>query len=178
MSKINSRVNPTENARPHMTRNECLIFERSTPGKTGAQMPPLDVPDADPRAVLGDEFIRADIDGFPEVSELDVVRHFTRLSTWNYSIDAGVYPLGSCTMKYNPRLNEAVSRLPGLGTDHPYTPEHLAQGCLKMLAATQRCLAEITGMDAVSLQPAAGAQGELTGLLIIRACLGERGATF
>jgi len=158
-----------------MTRNERLIFERSTPGKTGAELAPLDVPAAPAAQVLGEEFHRADIDGFPEVSELEVMRHFTRLSTWNYSIDAGVYPLGSCTMKYNPRLNEAVARFGGLGTDHPYTPETLAQGCLKVLAETQRCLAEITGMDAVSLQPAAGAQGELTGLLLIRACLSERG---
>jgi len=164
-----------KDARPHMTRNESLIFERSTPGKTGAELPPLDVAAASPADALGEEFLRADIEGFPEVSELDVVRHFTRLSTWNYSIDAGVYPLGSCTMKYNPRLNEAVARFRGLGTDHPYTPEHLVQGCLKVLAETQRALLEITGMDAVSLQPAAGAQGELTGLLMMRACLRERG---
>src|SRR5579863_8082221 len=168
-------------ARPHMTRNEGLIFERSTPGKTGAELPPLDVPPVAPQEALGSEFLRAEpdgpdgIEGFPEVSELDVIRHFTRLSTWNYSIDAGVYPLGSCTMKYNPRINETVARLEGLGTDHPYTPESLTQGCLRIFAETQRVLLEITGMDAISLQPAAGAQGELTGLLMIRACLLERG---
>jgi glycine dehydrogenase subunit 2 len=158
-----------------MTRNEGLIFERSTPGKTGAELPPLDVPARGAEQTLGEEFYRRDLEGFPEISELDVIRHFTRLSTWNYSIDVGVYPLGSCTMKYNPRLNEAVARFAGLGTDHPYTPEHLTQGCLKILADTQRALLEITGMDAISLQPAAGAQGELTGLLLIRACLRERG---
>jgi glycine cleavage system P protein (glycine dehydrogenase) subunit 2 len=158
-----------------MTRNEGLIFERSRAGKTGAELAPLDVPAASAAVALGEDFYRADIEGFPEVSELEVMRHFTRLSTWNYSIDAGVYPLGSCTMKYNPRLNEAVARFPGLGSDHPYIPEALAQGCLKVLAQTARCLAEITGMDAISLQPAAGAQGELTGLLLIRACLRERG---
>jgi glycine dehydrogenase subunit 2 len=158
-----------------MTRNEGLIFERSTPGKTGAELPPLDVPACGAEQTLGEEFYRRDLEGFPEISELDVIRHFTRLSTWNYSIDVGVYPLGSCTMKYNPRLNEAVARFAGLGTDHPYTPEHLTQGCLKILADTQRALLEITGMDAISLQPAAGAQGELTGLLLIRACLRERG---
>ena len=157
-----------------MTRNESVIFDRSSPGKTGAELPPLDVPSVEPEKALRD-FYRADIEDFPEVSELDVLRHFTRLSTWNYSIDLGVYPLGSCTMKYNPRLNEAVSRFKGLGTEHPYTPEHLAQGCLKVLAETQRALLEITGMDAISLQPAAGAQGELTGLLMIRAYLEERG---
>ncbi|HEV2383082.1 MAG TPA: aminomethyl-transferring glycine dehydrogenase subunit GcvPB [Terriglobia bacterium] len=169
---MNDRI---QSARPHMTRNEDLIFERSTPGKGGADMPPLDVTPVPPREALGNEFFRDDIEGFPEVSELDVVRHFTRLSTWNYSIDAGVYPLGSCTMKYNPRLNEAVARFKGLGSDHPYTPEHLAQGCLRVLAETMRALEEITGMDAVSLQPAAGAQGELTGLLMIRSCLRDRG---
>jgi glycine cleavage system P protein (glycine dehydrogenase) subunit 2 len=163
-----------QHARPHMTRNESVIFERSSPGKTGADLPRLDVVAVQPEKALGD-FYRTDIEGFPEVSELDVIRHFTRLSTWNYSIDAGVYPLGSCTMKYNPRLNETVSRLHGLGTEHPYTPEDLAQGCLKVLADIQRALLEITGMDAISLQPAAGAQGELTGLLMIRACLEERG---
>jgi len=163
-----------KNATPHMTRNEDLIFERSMPGKTGAELRPLDVPAQSSEGFLG-EFYRRDIEGFPEISELDVMRHFTRLSTWNYSIDAGVYPLGSCTMKYNPRLNEMVARFAGLGTDHPYTPEDLSQGCLKVLADTERALLAITGMDAVSLQPAAGAQGELTGLLMIRACLRERG---
>ncbi len=167
-------TNRIKNATPHMTRNEDLIFERSKPGKTGAELRPLDVPARSAERTLGDLY-RRDIEGFPEISELDVMRHFTRLSTWNYSIDAGVYPLGSCTMKYNPRLNETVARFAGLGTDHPYTPEQLSQGCLKVLADTQRALLEITGMDAISLQPAAGAQGELTGLLMIRACLRERG---
>ncbi|HME01180.1 MAG TPA: aminomethyl-transferring glycine dehydrogenase subunit GcvPB [Terriglobia bacterium] len=167
--------NRIKNARPHMTRNEGLIFERSSPGKSGAELPPLDVPAVPLEEALGDEFLRAEVEGFPEVSEVDVIRHFTRLSTWNYSIDAGLYPLGSCTMKYNPRLNEAVARLEGPATDHPYTPESLAQGCLKILGETARCLVEITGMDAVSLQPAAGAQGELTGLLMIRAYLEDQG---
>ncbi|HLW80051.1 MAG TPA: aminomethyl-transferring glycine dehydrogenase subunit GcvPB, partial [Terriglobia bacterium] len=164
-----------KHARPHMTRNEDLIFDRTSAGKSGAELPPLDVPAVAPEQVLGARFIREGIEGFPEVSELDVLRHFTRLSTWNYGIDTGVYPLGSCTMKYNPRINEAVAALPGLATDHPYTPESLAQGCLKILAETARCLAEITGLDAVSLEPAAGAQGELTGLLMIRAYLDETG---
>ena len=167
--------NRIKNARPHVTRNEGLIFERSSPGKSGAELPPLDVPAVSLEDALGNEFLRAEVEGFPEVSEVDVIRHFTRLSTWNYSIDAGLYPLGSCTMKYNPRLNEAVARLDGPATDHPYTPESLAQGCLRILGETARCLVEITGMDAVSLQPAAGAQGELTGLLMIRAYLEEHG---
>ncbi len=162
-------------ARTHMTRNEGLIFERSSPGKSGVDLTPLDVPAVDASGVLGSHFFRPDIEGFPEVSELEVIRHFTRLSTWNYGIDTGLYPLGSCTMKYNPRINEVVARLDGLGTDHPYAPQKLVQGCLRVLWETARCLIEITGMDAISLQPAAGAQGELTGLLMIRACLEERG---
>ncbi len=163
------------NARPHVTRNEALIFERSASGKSGVDLPALDVPPVQAERALGEDFCRRDVEGFPEISELEVIRHFTRLSTWNYGVDTGLYPLGSCTMKYNPRVNEVVARLEGLATDHPYAPEALAQGCLKVLHETARCLAEITGMDAVTLQPAAGAQGELTGILMIRACLAERG---
>jgi glycine dehydrogenase subunit 2 len=162
-------------ARPHVSRNEKLIFESSTPGKSGVDLPPLDVPPISSEEVLGTEFSRSTVEGFPEVSELEVVRHFTRLSSWNYGVDTGLYPLGSCTMKYNPRINEEVARLEGLATDHPYAPEALVQGCLKVLHETARCLEEITGMDAVTLQPAAGAQGEVTGILMIRACLSERG---
>ncbi len=166
--------NRIQTARPHVNRNEKLIFEHSSPGKCGVDLPPLDVPPVSAAEALG-EVYRADIEGFPEVSELEVVRHFTRLSTWNYGVDTGLYPLGSCTMKYNPRINEVVARLEGLATDHPYAPEFLAQGCLEVLHQTARCLAEITGMDAVSLQPAAGAQGELTGILMIRAWLEQQG---
>jgi glycine dehydrogenase subunit 2 len=162
-------------ARPHVTRNERLIFERSTPGKSGVDFPPLDVPSVSVEELLGAELSRSEVEGFPEVSELEVIRHFTRLSTWNYGVDTGLYPLGSCTMKYNPRINEEVARLEGLATDHPYAPEALVQGCLGVLHETARCLEEITGMDAVTLQPAAGAQGELTGILMMRACLTERG---
>ena len=115
------------------------------------------------------------MDGFPEVSEIEVIRHFTRLSTWNYAIDLGMYPLGSCTMKYNPRVNEFVARLDGLSTEHPYQPPELSQGCLRILQLLEKCLLEITGMDAITLQPAAGAQGELTGLLLIRAYLEKQG---
>jgi len=167
--------NRIREARPHMTRNEGLIFERSSAGKCGADLPPLDVPALPAEEVLGADLTRTEIAGFPEVSELEVVRHFTRLSTWNYGVDTGLYPLGSCTMKYNPRINEAVARLEGLATDHPFAPESLVQGCLKVLFETARCLKEITGMDALSLQPAAGAQGELTGILMIRAWQAERG---
>ena len=167
--------NRIREARPHVTRNERLIFERSSTGKAGAELTPLDVPAISPAEVLGAELARTEIEGFPEVSELEVIRHFTRLSTWNYSVDVGLYPLGSCTMKYNARINEAVARLDGLATEHPYTPQSLAQGCLRILYETARCLREITGMDTVSLQPAAGAQGELTGILMIHAFLAGRG---
>ena len=167
--------NRIREARPHVTRNEALIFERSSPGKLGAELPRLDVPAVSASEILGAELARLEVAGFPEVSELEVIRHFTRLSTWNYGVDTGLYPLGSCTMKYNPRINEVAARLEGLATDHPYAPEALVQGCLRVLHETARCLAEITGMDAVSLQPAAGAQGELTGILMIRACLRDRG---
>ncbi len=155
--------------RRHQTQDEALLFERSSPGKVGYQLPPLDVPQVDASEVLGAENIRPEIEGFPEVSEVEVVRHFTRLSTWNYAIDLGLYPLGSCTMKYNPRLNEAVARIEGIIDAHPYQPEALAQGMLHIQQTLENYLAEITGMDAVTLQPAAGAHGELTGLLLVRA---------
>jgi glycine dehydrogenase subunit 2 len=153
----------------HTSRNEHLIFEKSSPGKRAFDLPPLDVPAADPKRALG-EFHRGEgVQGFPEVSEIEVIRHFTRLSTWNYAIDLGMYPLGSCTMKYNPRVNEFVARLAGLATEHPYQPQELSQGCLRILSLLEKCLLEITGMEAITLQPAAGAQGELTGLLLVRA---------
>ena len=105
----------------------------------------------------------------PELSEIEIIRHFTRLSTWNYAIDLGMYPLGSCTMKYNPRVNEFVARIEGLAEAHPYRPEALAQGILEIFDLLQRCLLDITGMDAITLQPAAGAHGEFTGILLTRA---------
>ena len=161
--------------RPHLSQNEPLLFERSSPGKIGYQLPELDVPPVDAQVVLGTENVRASIEGFPEVSEVEAIRHFTRLSTWNYAIDHGMYPLGSCTMKYNPRVNELVARLDGLAWAHPYQPEALAQGAMEVVARLEAALAEITGMDAVTLQPAAGAHGELTGILLIRALLAKRG---
>ena len=142
--------------RPHINQNEPLLFERSSPGKRGYQLPPLDVPAVDPAAALGAQNTRAEIEDFPEVSEVEAIRHFTRLSTWNYAIDLGLYPLGSCTMKYNPRVNEQVARIEGLAWAHPYQPESLSQGIMEVMAALEQMLAEITGMDAVTLQPAAG----------------------
>ncbi len=139
------------------------------------EIPPLDVPAVDPATALGAEFVREGVSDFPEVSEIEVIRHFTRLSSWNYAIDLGMYPLGSCTMKYNPRVNEFVARLEGLAGEHPQQPAEVSQGCLRILFDLQKCLLEITGMDAATLQPAAGAQGELTGLLMIRAYLESQG---
>jgi len=159
----------------HTNQNEALIFAKSAKGKRGVEFPPLDVPAINPQAVLGAAHARQEISGFPEVSEIEVIRHFTRLSTWNYAIDLGMYPLGSCTMKYNPRVNEFVARLDGIATEHPFQPQGLSQGCLKILQLLEECLLEITGMDSVTLQPAAGAQGELTGLLLIRGYLQSRG---
>jgi glycine dehydrogenase subunit 2 len=159
----------------HLSQNEALLFERSSPGKKAYQLPDLDVPDVDAAEALGAENVRAEIEGFPEVSEVEAIRHFTRISTWNYAIDHGMYPLGSCTMKYNPRINELVARIEGLAWAHPYQPESLAQGCMEVMVRLEAALAEITGMDAVTLQPCAGAQGELTGILLIRALLEKRG---
>jgi len=161
--------------RSHPSQNEALLFERSSPGNGAWQLPELDVPAVDASVALGAGNVRAEIPGFPEVSEVEAIRHFTRLSTWNYAIDHGMYPLGSCTMKYNPRINELVARIEGLAWAHPYQPEALAQGAMEVMARLEAALAEITGMDAVTLQPSAGAQGELTGILLIRALLEKRG---
>ena len=158
----------SKKATRHVNQNEGLIFEHSSEGKRAFDLPCLDVPAVDPKTVLGEHHRTYGTEGFPEVSEIEVLRHYTRLSTWNYAIDLGMYPLGSCTMKYNPRVNEFVARLSGIATEHPYQPQELSQGCLKILHLLEKCLLEITGMDAITLQPAAGAQGELTGLLLIR----------
>src|ERR1700760_3379698 len=152
----------------HLTQNEALVFEKSSPGKKAYKMPPLDVPVVDPQSLLG-EAARGDLGLMPELSEIEIIRHFTRLSTWNYAIDLGMYPLGSCTMKYNPRVNEFVSRLEGIAEAHPYQPESLSQGALGVLRTLEKALIEITGMDTITLQPAAGAHGEFTGILLTRA---------
>jgi glycine dehydrogenase subunit 2 len=161
--------------RSHLTQNESLLFEISSPGKRGYQLPDLDVPAVDPAEALGSENVRSEIEGFPEVSEVEAIRHYTRLSTWNYAIDLGLYPLGSCTMKYNPRINEVVARLEGLAWAHPYQPEALSQGAMQVMSILESALLEITGMDAVTLQPAAGAHGEFTGILLIRALHESKG---
>jgi glycine dehydrogenase subunit 2 len=162
------RTNTLGKVRPHQTQNEALLFEKSSPGKRAYKLAPLDVPAVDAASLLG-ETHRKVAGELPELSEIEIVRHFTRLSTWNYAIDLGMYPLGSCTMKYNPRVNEWVARIEGLADAHPYRPDSLAQGILEIIDNLQRCLLEITGMDAITLQPAAGAHGEFTGILLVRA---------
>lgn len=159
----------------HPSQNEALIFERSQPGRIGYRLPPLDVDEQALDKIIPPEFQREDdLAGVPEVSEVDVIRHFTRMSTWNYSIDLGMYPLGSCTMKYNSRLNERVARIAGFANLHPLTVEQDAQGALQVIYELQQWLAEITGLPGISLQPAAGAHGEMTGVMIIRAFIDAR----
>jgi glycine dehydrogenase subunit 2 len=164
----NSGPRTTGKVRPHQTQNEALVFEKSSPGKRAYKLPPLDVPAVDAAELLQNAH-RTKRAELPELSEIEIIRHFTRLSTWNYAIDLGMYPLGSCTMKYNPRVNEFVSRIEGLAEAHPYRPDSLAQGALEIIDLLQRCLLDITGMDAITLQPAAGAHGEFTGILLTRA---------
>lgn len=150
---------------------EGVLFERSAEGRTGVELPPLDVPEADlPPA----EFVRDELP-LPQVSELDVVRHFTRLSQYNFAVDLGFYPLGSCTMKYNPKINDAIANWPAFSHLHPYQDESTVQGALRLMYELQEWLAEIAGLPAVTLQPSAGAHGELTGALIIHAYHAKQG---
>ena len=142
---------------------EPLIYELSSPGREGVKPPKLDVPPSE----LPAELIRDDLP-LPEVSEIDVVRHFLHLSQLNYAIDKGMYPLGSCTMKYNPKVNEVAARLPGFVGLHPYQRKELVQGALYLMYHLQEHLKKISGFPGMTLQPAAGAQGELTGVLIMR----------
>jgi glycine dehydrogenase subunit 2 len=147
---------------------EPVIFERGSPGRSGGSFAALDVPEIDPVAHYG-VIARKEPAGLPEVSEPEAFRHFVRLSQWNFCIDSQLYPLGSCTMKYNPKINEWAARIPGFLKLHPQTPDALAQGSLEVMWRLQEALCEVSGMDACSLQPAAGAQGELTGLMMMRA---------
>ena len=151
---------------------EPTIYEISAAGRCGVQLPDVDVPEAE----LPKDLLRDDLD-LPEVSELQVIRHFTNLSLKNYAIDKGFYPLGSCTMKYNPRLNEDVARLPGFAHLHPLTDEEGTQGALSLMYELQGWLAEISGFQKVSLVLAAGAQGEFAGILMIRNYHLDRGDT-
>jgi glycine dehydrogenase subunit 2 len=145
-------------------RQEPLIYDLSSPGRSGFSLPEADVPITElPLDLLRDEL------GLPEITQLDAVRHFQNLSQLNHSIDSGFYPLGSCTMKYNPRVNEDAARIPGFLHTHPLQDANTVQGNLALMYELQECLKEIGGFAAVSLQPAAGAHGELTGILMMRA---------
>jgi glycine dehydrogenase subunit 2 len=153
-----------------MTEADRLtIFERSRPGRRASSLPALDVPEPGPGDTPGPDLLRKDPVRLPEVSELDLMRHYTHLSTLNFGVDSGTYPLGSCTMKYNPKVNEWACRLEGFAGLHPYQPERLVQGALQLMWELGEALSEIAGLSRATLQPAAGAHGELAGLLIMRA---------
>ncbi|MBC1456398.1 aminomethyl-transferring glycine dehydrogenase subunit GcvPB [Listeria newyorkensis] len=146
-----------------------LVFERSVPGRIGYSLPERDVPEVDLQSLFGVAYVRETPPALPELSELELMRHYTTLSNHNFGVDSGFYPLGSCTMKYNPKINEKVARFPGFANIHPHQPEESVQGAMEMLYDLQESLVEITGMDEVTLQPAAGAHGEWTALMLIRA---------
>jgi glycine dehydrogenase subunit 2 len=152
-----------------------VIFEKSVEGRRGVTLPASDVPLPDLEQILPEKYIRRSPTNLPEVSESDVVRHYTQLSTLNYGLDTGFYPLGSCTMKYNPKIHEWAANLPGFAALHPLQPASTVQGILELLHTLEDELAEIAGMDRVTLQPAAGAHGELTGILMIKKYLEHRG---
>ena len=149
--------------------NQPLIFEITQEGRIGYSLPELDVPELNLSDLLPAGMIRQEAAELPEVSELDIMRHYTALSNRNHGVDSGFYPLGSCTMKYNPKINESVARLPGFANIHPLQDESTVPGALEMMYDLQEHLVEITGMDEVTLQPAAGAHGEWTALMMIRA---------
>ena len=149
--------------------NQPLIFEITREGRVGYSLPELDVPEVDLSTILPEGLIRKEEAELPEVSELDIMRHYTALSNRNHGVDTGFYPLGSCTMKYNPKINESVARFPGFANIHPLQEEETVQGAMELMYDLQQSLVEITGMDEVTLQPAAGAHGEWTALMMIRA---------
>lgn len=149
--------------------DQPLIFELSSPGRIGYSLPEVDIPEVDLAELLPEEYVREAEAELPEVSELDIMRHYTALSNRNHGVDSGFYPLGSCTMKYNPKINENVARFNGFAHIHPLQDESSVQGALELMYDLQEHLIEITGMDEVTLQPAAGAHGEWTGLMMIRA---------
>jgi len=156
-------------------QNEGLLFDQSRPGRIGVQLPPVGVDEVPLEEILPAELVREDVPGMPELSEVDVIRHFTRISRRNYSVDLGLYPLGSCTMKYNPRINEEVVRYPGFLESHPLQPASTVQGNLALLWALEQALITLTGLPRVSLHPAAGAQGEMVGILLAKEALKRRG---
>lgn len=156
-------------------RHEGLLFERSRPGRIGVTLPAAGVDEEPLEELLPEGLLRGELAGMPELSEVDVLRHFTRISRKNYALDLGLYPLGSCTMKYNPRINEEMARLPGLAGTHPLQPDATVQGNLALFWAVEQALIALTGLSRVSLHPAAGAHGEFAGILMARAALDKRG---
>ena len=170
--EVEEKARPASDAQHPEPRHEPLVFERSGPGKIGYSLPPLDVPDV---LAIPVERLRAEIEGETEITEVEVARHFTRLSRLNFSIDEAMYPLGSCTMKHNPRTNEEVARLPGFAASHPLAPEEAVQGALELAWRLEQALIELTGLARVTLQPSAGAQGELAGILMVRRALEKAG---
>lgn len=158
-----------------LDRYDKIIFEISRPGRTGYNLPDLDVDDLKLDSVIPSDYLNNEELDLPELSEVDVVRHYTNLSMKNYGLDTGMYPLGSCTMKYNPKINEEMAGLEGFRDLHPYQGDGCTQGALKLMYDLANDLAEISGMDGATLQPAAGAHGELTGVLLIRAYHEARG---
>jgi glycine dehydrogenase subunit 2 len=170
------RVNLLTNKLGHLiSPEEATLFDLSSSGREGYSLPSLDIPAVKVDQVLPKEEIRSEITDFPELSENEVVRHFTRLSQKNYNIDTGFYPLGSCTMKYNPKINEEVARIPELSSEHPFWPEEFLQPALAIQFQLQELLSIVSGFDAFTLQPNAGAQGEYTGLKMIRAYHRKKG---
>lgn len=160
-----------------MRKYDNLIFELSKPGRIGSRLPDNDVDETPVEDLIPEEFLNDEELDLPEVNEVDIIRHYTNLSNKNYGVDTGFYPLGSCTMKYNPKINEDMASLTGFTKVHPHQPEETVQGALKLMYELEEALAEITGMDRVTLQPAAGAHGELTGLMLIKAYHENRGDT-
>ncbi len=156
---------------------DTLIFERSREGRRGFRVPDLDVPAVDPKNMVGPQFLRVKETSLPEVSEVDVIRHYTRLSKKNYCIDLGFYPLGSCTMKYNPKINEETASMPGFSRLHPLQPQHTVQGILELMYELTQGLCEVTGMSWGTLQPFAGAHGEFTGMKFFKSYFKKRGET-
>jgi glycine dehydrogenase subunit 2 len=166
----------TDPRRPRISwEHEALLFERSRPGRIGVTLAAPEEGSPATADLLPADLLRDEIPGMPELSEVDVVRHFTRISRKNYALDLGLYPLGSCTMKYNPRANEEMVRLPGFAVSHPMQPDSTVQGNLELLWQLERALIDLTGLSRVSLQPAAGAQGEFAGILMVKAALEARG---
>lgn len=156
---------------------EKLIFEKSQAGRRAATVPRAGVPERPVKELLPAAYVRSQAPALPEVSELEIMRHFVKLSNLNHAIDKGFYPLGSCTMKYNPKINDALAALEGFRELHPLQPEDQVQGALQLIYELQEAIAKIVGLQAVTLQPAAGAHGELTGLLLIKAYFSAKGDT-